>query len=239
MNLLQRGHQPIRTAACQIGLRNTPGGNRQTTGSNGPCARHVPLGVPDDHHLISRDPGSQRMFRSLVGDGCNDVPILVVVAESPNREFFPKAMGPQLQFGTQTHVSREEPDQRRWREGTTALEEGSDSRTGLPRMGFQLLGEQGKIRLQKSLPVEQAYLQSMEFEVLPDQRCVRPPMKVYVIGPSLNPEDHFGGACKSLHAGTTRADQGPIDIEQNHVHDQDTHAAPSDRVQQLPPSPLR
>ena len=123
MNLLQRGHQPIRTAACQIGLGNTSGGNRQTTGSDGPCARHVPLGVANDEHLISRDPGSERMFRSLVGNGRNDVPILVVVAESPNREFFPKAMGPQLQFGAEAHVSREEPDQRCWREGTTGLEE--------------------------------------------------------------------------------------------------------------------
>ena len=123
MNLLQRGHQPIRTAARQIGLRDAAGGNRQTTGSNGPRTRHIPLGVPDDQNLVSGNPGSKRMLRPSMGDGRNDVPILVVVAESPDREFLPQAMGPQLQFGPKTNVSREQPDQGRRSQGTTGLEE--------------------------------------------------------------------------------------------------------------------
>ena len=106
-------------------------------------------------------------------------------------------------------------------------------------MGIQLLDEQGKIRLQKALPIGLAHLESVKIEVLPDQRCVRPPVKVQMIGPSLNPKDHFGGARKSLHPGTTRADQGPIDIEQNHVHDQNGHAAPSGPMPQRSPSPWK
>ncbi len=237
MNLLQRGHQPIRTAARQIGLRNPAGGNSQTTGSDGPRARHIALRVPDDQHPIAGDPRSERLLRSLMGDGSNDVPILVVVAESPNREFFPQPMGPKLQFGSQAHVSRQEPDQGGRREGTTGLEERTDARAGLPRMGTQLLGKQEKIRLQKTLPIRWAHLESMEFEVFPDERGIGPPMKVHVIGPSLDPKNQLGSAGKSLHPGTARADQGSIDIEQNHVHDQGGHAAPSGLWPQRWPSP--
>jgi len=94
-------------------------------------------------------------------------------------------------------------------------------------MEIQLLGEQEKIRLQKALAIGRAHVESMELEVFPDQRSVRPPVKVQVIGPSLDPENQLGSAGKSLHPGTARADQGSIDIEQNHVHDQEGHAAPS------------
>lgn len=227
MNLLQRGHQPIRTAARQIGLGDASGGDSQTTGSDSPCTRHIPLGVPDDQDLISRNPGSERLLRASMGDGSNDVPILVVVAESPKREFLPQAMGPQLQFGSQTNVSREEPDQRRRGEGTTGLQEGSDPGTGLPRMDIQLLREQEKIRLQEPLPIFRAHVEPMELEVLPDQRGVRSSVKVQVVGPSRNPKDQFRGAGKRLDPGTASADQGPIDIEQNHVHGQERQTAPS------------
>ena len=67
----------------------------------------------------------------------------------------------------------------------------------------------------------------MDLEVLPDQRGVRSSVKVQVVGPSRNPKDQFRGAGKRLDPGTASADQGPIDIEQNHVHGQERQTAPS------------
>ncbi len=93
MNLVQPGDQPIRLSLGEIRSRNAPRGHRQTTGTDGSGAGHVPFGIAHHHHIPSLHWRAQTLFGSLLGDGGDLSAVLVVVPKTPQRKLLPQPVG--------------------------------------------------------------------------------------------------------------------------------------------------